>query len=73
MKLVERFTPIGPGKLAWEVTFDDPETYTRPWTFVMQLTRDDSQSVFEYACHEGNKGLEHILSGARAEERTAVK
>jgi hypothetical protein len=25
--------------------------------------------VFEYACHEGNRGLEHILSGARAEER----
>jgi hypothetical protein len=73
MKLVERFTPTSPGKLTWEVTFDDPETYTRPWTFAMQLARDDGQSVFEYACHEGNKGLEHILSAARAEERAAAK
>ena len=35
----------------------------------MTLTRDNSQPVFEYACHEGNLGLEHIFSAARAEER----
>jgi hypothetical protein len=25
--------------------------------------------LFEYACHEGNYGLEFILRGARAEEK----
>jgi hypothetical protein len=34
----------------------------------MTLTKDDSQPVFEYACHEGNYGLMHILQGARAED-----
>jgi hypothetical protein len=29
--------------------------------------------VFEYACHEGNYGIAGILSGARAEERAALK
>jgi hypothetical protein len=67
-KIVERFTPIAPGKLNWEVTIDDPEVWTRPWTFAMTLTRDDSQPIFEYACHEGNYGLRDILSGARAED-----
>jgi hypothetical protein len=67
--LVERFTPVGPDRLQWQVTFNDPEVWTRPFTFVMPLTRDNSQPVFEYACHEGNLGLEHILSAARAEER----
>jgi hypothetical protein len=27
------------------------------------------EAMFEYACHEGNYGMEGILSGARAEER----
>ena len=27
--------------------------------------------VYEYACHEGNRGLENVLSAARAEEREA--
>ena len=68
-KLTERFTPIAPNKLQWQVTIDDPDTWTRPWTFTMPLMKDDSQQVFEYGCHEGNLGLEHILSAARAEER----
>jgi hypothetical protein len=68
-KLTERFTPIAPDTLLWQVTIDDPDVWTRAFTFAMPLTRDQSLPVFEYACHEGNLGLEHILSGARAEER----
>jgi hypothetical protein len=67
--LTERFTPVAANRLQWQVTIDDPDTWTRPWTFTMPLIRDDSQQVFEYGCHEGNLGLEHILSAARAEER----
>ena len=67
--LTERFTPMAPGRLQWEVTFNDPEVWTRPFTFAMPLTRDDTQQIFEYACHEGNLGLEHILTAARAEEK----
>jgi hypothetical protein len=70
-RLTERFTPTGSNTLMWEATIDDPETFVRPWTLAMPLTRDDSQQVFEYACHEGNRGLEHILSAARAEEPAA--
>ena len=35
----------------------------------MNLTQDDTQPVFEYACHEGNYAMFNILSGARAEEK----
>jgi hypothetical protein len=72
LTLVERFTPLGPTTLRWEVTVDDPGTWTRPWTFQMPLTRDESQPIFEYACHEGNRGLVNILAGARAEEQAAA-
>ena len=72
--LTERFAPTGPNTLMWQVTIDDPDVWTKPFTFAMPLTRDNSQPVFEYACHEGNLGLEHILSAARAREavRTTV-
>ncbi len=73
LKLVERFTPLGPDTLEWSVTFSDPHTWTRPWTFTMNLIHDESQPPFEYACHEGNYGLRNILSAARAAEAAARK
>ena len=69
MRIVERFTPTGPSSVTWSVMLDDPQTWTRPWTFAMTLTKDDTQPVYEYACHEGNYGLSNILSAARAEEK----
>ena len=72
-RLLERFTPIAPNKVQWSVTIDDPATWTKPWTYTMQLTRDSGQPLFEYGCHEGNYGLRNILSAARAEERAAAE
>jgi len=69
LRIVERFTPSGPTSVEWSVMLDDSRTWTRPWTFTMTLTKDDTQAVYEYACHEGNYGLSNILSAARAEER----
>jgi hypothetical protein len=69
--LTERFTPVAANKVQWSVTIDDPSTWTRPWTYTMQLTRDSGQPLFEYGCHEGNYGLRNILSAARAEEAAA--
>ena len=73
LRLVERFTRVGPTRVQWAVTVDDPETWTRVWTFTMPLTMSDDEPVFEYACHEGNYGLFNILRGARAEERAAPR
>jgi hypothetical protein len=73
LKLIERFTPLGPDTLEWSVTFDDPHTWERPWTFAMNLVHDESQPLFEYACHEGNYGLANILTAARAEEAAKKK
>ena len=71
LKTTERFRPTGRGTIEWSITFDDPSTWVRPWTFGLRLTRDDAQPVFEYACHEGNDGLRGILSAARVAEREA--
>jgi hypothetical protein len=69
VRFIERFTPTSPGKLEWSFTVDDPSTWVRPWTFAMPLTRSDAEAVLEYACHEGNRAMANLLSGARAEEK----
>jgi hypothetical protein len=68
LTLTERFTLAAPDRVDWSVTVDDPSTWTRPWTFAMPLTRNDKEAVYEYACHEGNRAMENLLSAARAEE-----
>jgi hypothetical protein len=73
LKVVERFTPVAGNKVEWTVRFEDATTWTRPWAFQMNLTKDPTQVVFEYGCHEGNHGLRNILSAARAEEAAAAK
>jgi hypothetical protein len=71
LRLVERFTPRAPGVVEWSVTFDDPDTWTRPWTFAMNLTKT-TERPFEYACHEGNYAMRNILGIARQEEATGA-
>ena len=69
LRLVERFTPLSRTTIEWKVTVDDPDTWVKPWTFALNLTKDPGQPVFEYACHEGNYAIKNILSAARAEEK----
>ena len=71
-RLTERFTRVGPDTLHYEITFDDQTTWTRPWTILIPL-QHSADPMFEYACHEGNIGMEGILSGYRAQERAATE
>jgi len=71
--MTERFTRTGPDSVEWTVSFDDPTTWERPWTFSMPLAQvDHTQLIYEYACHEGNLAMRNILSGARAAEAAAA-
>jgi hypothetical protein len=73
MTVTEHITRVGPDQLIWRMTFDDPKTWTRPFTIELPLRRDESYGMFEYACHEGNYSLFNILSGARADDAAAAK
>jgi hypothetical protein len=72
LKITEKFTRIGPETLMYEFTVEDPENYTKPWTARVPMKRT-SEMIYEYACHEGNYGLEGSLAGARVEEAAAAK
>ena len=67
LRLIERFTRVGPETLEHVFTVEDPGTYTRSWTAMIPLKRS-GEAVYEYACHEGNLGMVGILAGHRAQE-----
>jgi len=54
LHLVERFTPISPYHLMYEVTIEDPKVFTRPWKMRMPLYRrlDQTVQLVEYKCAE---------------------
>jgi len=72
LHVIERLTRVSPTTVKYEVTLNDPSTWTKPWTLMVPL-KLANEKMFEYACHEGNTGLAGILAGARAEEKRAAQ
>jgi len=72
MRVIERFTRTAPDILLYQFTVDDPGTYAQPWSGEIPM-RSFSGPVYEYACHEGNYGMQTILSGARSDEKNAAR
>jgi hypothetical protein len=70
LHLVERFTRVASDRVDYQITVDDPTTWTAPWTAVIRLKRQSAGRLYEYACHEGNyEVLRGIFAGARAKEK----
>jgi hypothetical protein len=69
LKITERFTRVSPTRLHYAFSVEDPKTWAKPWAGEFEFS--SSPGIYEFACHEGNYGLENILAGARAEEREA--
>jgi formylglycine-generating enzyme required for sulfatase activity len=68
--LIERWKRLDENHLLYGFTIEDPGTWMRPWSLEVVMWRlPDQEQLVEYACHEGNVGLEFTLSGARAQER----
>jgi hypothetical protein len=72
-RVIERFTRTDADTLAYRVTIDDPQTWTKPWSLEFPLKRDTEYRLYEYACHEGNYYMYNALTGARAEERKGTQ
>jgi hypothetical protein len=73
LTLTERFRLVDKDTLLYQVTIDDPGTWTRPWTLQFPWKREPVYGMFEYACHEGNYAMRNILSISRAAEKAPTK
>ena len=72
LHVVERFTRADGHRLDYEVTVEDPTVWTQPWTAALAMPMTEGQ-MYEYACHEGNYGMENLLRGARVQEKAVSK
>jgi hypothetical protein len=70
LHMIERIKRIDANTISYVVTFEDPTTWTRPWTVDFPMPKTQG-TMYEYACHEGNYGLHGILAGAREQEKDA--
>jgi hypothetical protein len=54
LHVVERYTPVSPYHLMYEVTIEDPKVFTRPWKMRMPLYRrfEKDTQLSEYKCVE---------------------
>ena len=72
LKVTERFTRAGVGRVLYQFKVEDPTVWTQAWGGEYEFSKAGGR-IYEYACHEGNYGLQDILAGARAEEAAAAK
>jgi hypothetical protein len=59
-RVLERFTPAGPGTINYQATVTDPVVYTRPWTIAISFKLQDKFELTEAACHEEDRDLPHL-------------
>ena len=54
LHVVERYTPVSPYHLMYDVTIEDPKVFTRPWKMSMPIYRrfEKDKQLLEYKCVE---------------------
>ena len=72
MKVTERFSRVDEETILYEFTVDDPTVYTESWGGQIPMVALN-QNLFEYACQEGNYGLESVMRGARYQDRVQAQ
>ena len=60
LHVVERFTRVSDGEIRYAWTVTDPGTWDVPWSVELPMVATEGP-MYEYACHEGNYDIRHIL------------
>jgi hypothetical protein len=69
LKMTEKFTRVAPDRILYQFKAEDPTVWKEAWGGEYEFRT--SEPIYEYACAEGNYGLQNILAGARLEEQQA--
>jgi hypothetical protein len=72
LQLRERFTRVSDEVIEYDYRVSDPESFTSEWAARSPMILSD-QPIYEYACHEHNRSMQGMLSGARVQEADAMK
>jgi len=72
MRTTERIRRVDDEMIEYRITYDDPESFERPYTMRVMWTTEPGYFTWEYSCHEGNGAVGNSLSGERAWERSVA-
>src|SRR5215470_3128397 len=72
LRLTERFRRPDFGHLQLEVTFEDPKTFTKPFTLRTNKTYVADTEIFEDVC-ENERDSTHLRSGVKVSPETLAK
>jgi len=73
LTVIERFKRVSSSEILYSFTVEDATMFSQPFTGELVFNaRPTKESMYEYACHEGNYALSGILAGARELERQEV-
>jgi hypothetical protein len=61
LRVTERYHRRDFGHMKISITFDDPKTYTRPWTIEVDAQFTPDTELLEFVCNENEKSLQHFL------------
>jgi hypothetical protein len=72
LRTLERFTRTDSNTIRYEVTVDDPDTYTAPWTSEFKLGWEAGTELFEYVCQEANYAHTLMVGDKTSVDRTST-
>src|SRR5207248_4925526 len=72
LRITERFRRPDFGHLQLEMTFDDPKTFTRPFTLGMDKTYTADTEIFEDVC-ENERDSARLKGGVKVDLETLAR
>ena len=65
-------TRVSADRIVYQFTVEDPTTWTKAWSAEVPMLQTEGL-LFEYACHEGNYGMQNTLRSARVADKEAAE
>jgi hypothetical protein len=66
LRVTEKFRRADFGHMQVQVTYDDPETLTRPLTISVGVNYAADTDMLEYVCNEDERDTQHLVGTAKA-------
>jgi hypothetical protein len=65
LRVTERFRRVDFGHIQFQITFEDPETLTKPLTFSLSVNYSADNDMLENVCNENNRDRVHMVGTAK--------
>jgi hypothetical protein len=66
LRVTERFQRVDFGHIRYQITFDDPDTLTKPISRSLTLNYSADTDMLENVCNENNRDVIHLVGNATA-------